>query len=239
MVFLCALISCNKEEGTTLGICVDGSSNCACGLAIEDNKRFIVGYCECLDGRFSMFEREDSLKVADPLDVDEAVFHLYGKTRQLSYYDSWRVSREVGDTSYFAESACLSSAYGSVLYGNDIVGFSVFCDRQYDERHEAGGCVDDCFQIGFYDPYAYVVNGYALPEDPHYSIDSRPNVFVCYTDTLSHVDFCSHPHILYAFDLSLSCPPARTDTFTFTGRTVMSDSTVFEGVLGTVVLAGR
>lgn len=243
LIAFCALAPSCKDEEEADGKCADGSGNCACGLAAEDSGRYIIRYEDNPSGAFVgdtasplfLFSQDSVSVLSMTLCSSGGIGYGLAKSREIS--------QELGDTSFNSHALCREAfTYGGVQYGNDVDSFSIFCDRRYDSIHAAGTPLDDIVAVRFPDPYAFVANGYSLPPSTRYSggeRDGHSQVLVWYTDTLSNVDFCSHPHISYCFFLDLLTPPEQTGTYVFYGRTVMSNGAVFEGPIASAQLEGK
>jgi hypothetical protein len=137
----------------------------------------------------------------------------------------------IGDT-LFNKKAATTVAVSLLDTLSSII---ITADKDFDADHSADSDLSSLFSVYFYDPYAFVKNGYQPPEGT-YNIDDEafiaPPDERIYTpffkEKLSEANFAERPFIGNEWYCLLNLAPAKTGEYVFHVKVTLVDGTVLE-----------
>jgi hypothetical protein len=111
----------------------------------------------------------------------------------------------------------------------------ITANKDFDVNHSAGADLSGLFSVYFYDPYAFVKNGYQPPEgtynvsDEGFIVPPDERIYTpLFKAKLSEVNFVERPFIGNEWYCLLDVAPEKTGEYIFKVTVMLVDGTVLE-----------
>ena len=112
--------------------------------------------------------------------------------------------------------------YDTRVVVDRAVDFDVTANKAFDSEHPAGSSLKSFFSVAVDDHFAYVTNGYKVPDRPYYTgndLNTTKSPYyerATYNAPMDRTDWHDFVLLPYSFLLDLTTPPDSTGEYTFT-----------------------